>query len=467
MRVRHRRHGLVAEQVGLSAERRPRLHLDAALLAPSKKRLLREVGMQLDLVDGRPFAIGVVKRGEVLGQEVGDTEPPDQALLARGHELAIDLAVAPKARQRPMDEVIVEVAKPEVVQTSLQARACARHLVIAPQLRGYRDLIACHSRISHAQSDLALIAVARGRIDEAVAELDRACHRGCRVRERIRPISDRRYNISIVSHTASLASRPAPRLVAFDLDDTLAPSKSPVPNDVARGLMELLERVPVCVISGGQFAQFETQLLPHLDLTEAASGRLHLMPTCGTRYLVADGSAYREVYARNLSEDQRHRAMAAVEATAKELGLWESETWGPAIEDRGSQITYSALGQAAPLEAKKAWDPSGEKKNRLRDELAPQLADLEVRSGGSTSVDITARGVDKAYGMRELAAATGIALTDMLFIGDRLDPHGNDYPVKALGVPCLEVSSWQETADVIAEVIIRLDESSTHDRLKA
>src|SRR5690606_30764905 len=104
------------------------------------------------------------------------------------------------------------------------------------------------------------------------------------------------------------------------------------------------------------------------------------------------------------------------------LGLWESETWGPILEDRGSQITFSALGQQAPVDAKRAWDPTGARKSALRDAVAARVPDLEVRSGGSTSVDITRKGIDKAYGMRQLAEQTGVPLADMLFYGDRLDP---------------------------------------------
>ncbi|MBN9179143.1 MAG: HAD hydrolase family protein, partial [Microbacterium sp.] len=128
------------------------------------------------------------------------------------------------------------------------------------------------------------------------------------------------------------------------------------------------------------------------------------------------------------------------------LGLWESDTWGPILEDRGSQITFSALGQRAPLEAKLAWDPTGERKNALRAAVALRIPDLEVRSGGSTSVDITHRGIDKAYGMQRLAEQTGIPLDEMLFVGDRLDPDGNDYPVLALGVACHAVTGWEDTA---------------------
>ncbi|HVX07826.1 HAD-IIB family hydrolase [Humibacter sp.] len=249
-----------------------------------------------------------------------------------------------------------------------------------------------------------------------------------------------------------------PRLVAFDLDDTLAASKSPVQPAMAERLIALLGLAPVCIISGGQFGQFSKQVVDKLtDASPAALARLHLMPTCGTQYYRFVDGAWTQVYAQNLTADEKTRALAAVESEARRLGFWEARTWGPILEDRGSQITFSALGQSAPVDIKAAWDPTGEKKNTLRAAVQDLLPDLEVRSGGSTSVDITRRGIDKAYGIARLSELTGIRLTDMLFIGDRLDPEGNDYPVLAMGVPTLAVTGWENTVEVLDELIPRLE----------
>ncbi|AZS43224.1 HAD-IIB family hydrolase [Microbacterium oleivorans] len=246
----------------------------------------------------------------------------------------------------------------------------------------------------------------------------------------------------------------SPRLVAFDLDDTLAPSKTAIDPRMGDLLLRLADRVEVAIISGGQLQQFKTQVVERLPETDAATlDRLHLMPTCGTQYYRLTEAGIETVYALSLTGDEKARALAAVEEEAKRLGLWESETWGPILEDRGSQITFSALGQSAPLDAKTAWDPTGEKKNSLRDAVAARIPDLEVRSGGSTSVDITHRGIDKSYGMQKLAEQTGISLDDMLFVGDRLDEHGNDYPVLAMGVACHAVEGWEDTAAFLDELI--------------
>ncbi|WP_243224544.1 HAD-IIB family hydrolase [Microbacterium sp. CIAB417] len=247
------------------------------------------------------------------------------------------------------------------------------------------------------------------------------------------------------------------RLVAFDLDDTLAPSKGAIDPRIARLLRALLQTVEVAIISGGNEDQFRRQVIAQLGDADAAElGRLHLLPTCGTRYLRHDGTDFAAVYAHDLSPEEKDAALTALREEAERLGLWEPEPWGPILEDRGSQITFSALGQQAPREAKHAWDPDGTKRGALRDAVAARLPGLEVRSGGSTSIDITRAGIDKAYGMSALTEHTGIPLADMLFYGDRLDVGGNDYPVLALGVRSIAVEGWEDTADKLDELLTTL-----------
>ncbi|WP_320775310.1 HAD-IIB family hydrolase [Streptomyces sp. CRN 30] len=243
------------------------------------------------------------------------------------------------------------------------------------------------------------------------------------------------------------------RVVAFDLDDTLTVSKSRIDGKMADLLTRLLERTDVCIISGGRFEQFEEQVLRHLPTTASARERLHLMPTCGTRYYRWDDGEWRQMYSEDFTPEDKSRVVEALTQSAEELGLWESKTWGDIIEDRGSQITFSALGQSAPVQEKYAWDPDGSKKRRLRERVAGRLADLEVRSGGSTSIDVTRLGIDKAYGMRKLMEHLSLVEDDILFIGDRLEEGGNDYPVKAMGIPCVAVDRWEETADHVSRLL--------------
>jgi phosphomannomutase len=245
------------------------------------------------------------------------------------------------------------------------------------------------------------------------------------------------------------------QVIVFDLDNTLADSKSPISEQMASLLDRLLKEFQVCVISGGKFQQFEDQLLNHLKTAPRTLAALHIMPTCGTRYFRFDVAvkAWQQVYAEDLTAKQRATIAAALDRGADALGYRETKLWGAQIEDRGSQVTFSALGQEAPAAKKQAWDPDGRKKRKLRNYVAKLIPELEVRVGGSTSIDVTKPGIDKAYGIKKLIELLALKRTDVIFVGDRLSKGGNDYPVKAMGIDCLAVTRWQDTALVIQTIL--------------
>jgi len=252
------------------------------------------------------------------------------------------------------------------------------------------------------------------------------------------------------------------KLIAFDLDGTLAPSKSFLPDKMADVLSHLLDHFQVCVISGGKFGQFETQLLHGLHASGPQLQKLHLMPTCGTQYYTYDlaSESWRAVYAENFTEAEKAKIITALNEGIATLGYREEKTYGEIIEDRGSQITFSALGQDVVTELgeegiklKEAWDPDDSKKNTIRDYVAERIPEFEVRVGGGTSIDITKPGIDKAYGMRKLIEVLQISKDDILFMGDRIQPGGNDYPVKEMGIDCLEVSDWHNTAQILTGIL--------------
>ena len=129
------------------------------------------------------------------------------------------------------------------------------------------------------------------------------------------------------------------------------------------------------------------------------------------------------------------------------------KTWGERIEDRGSQITFSALGQEAPIDAKHSWDPEFAKGKVIQADLQKRLPGLSINMGGATSIDITREGVDKAYGLKKLNEASGIALDKMMFIGDAIFPGGNDYPAEQLGLDVVKVKNVDGTLAAIAGIV--------------
>ena len=252
-------------------------------------------------------------------------------------------------------------------------------------------------------------------------------------------------------------------VIAFDLDGTLAPSKSPLPDRMAELINQLLDIYQVCVISGGKFEQFEKQLLSNLKAEPAKLKRLHLMPTCGTRYYKFDVNkkTWNKVYVEDFTGSEKSKIIGALNKGFDDLGYREKVVYGECVEDRGSQVTFSVLGQdivdelgEKGVRLKEAWDPDNKKKQKLRNYIAGLIPEFETRVGGVTSIDVTKLGIDKAYGMKKLMEILHLSKDQILFIGDRLDEGGNDYPVKAMGIDSMEIAHWQETALVIQAITL-------------
>ncbi len=241
------------------------------------------------------------------------------------------------------------------------------------------------------------------------------------------------------------------KLVVFDLDGTLAVSKQALDDGMAGLLGRLLEVCPVCIISGGDWPQFEKQIVDRMP-KGAKLEDLILMPTTGAKLFRFEG-AWHQIYADAFSPAQGQRIIAAIKQAVMEAGLSEQKLWGEQIEDRGTQVTFSGLGQSAPPDEKAKWDPDRAKRTKLKDLLDKALGDVSVKIGGATSVDITKPGVDKAYGVHKLSDYMKVGLDEMLFVGDALYPGGNDAPARDAGVPTIGVRDIEDTRVLIETIV--------------
>lgn len=247
-------------------------------------------------------------------------------------------------------------------------------------------------------------------------------------------------------------ARRVKRLLAFDLDGTLAESKQPLGDQMAASLSALLAIAMVAVISGGDWPQLEKQVVSRLP-RDVRLDRLFIMPTTGAKLFRFSQGAWRQVYAQNFSTTERERILAALDQAVAEARRETDQLWGPRVEDRGSQITFSALGQAAPLDAKKAWDPDMSRRQALQRQLSAALPDLSVKIGGSTSIDITRPGIDKAFAIARLVEHAGVLREEILFLGDAIYPGGNDEPVRAAGVDSIRVRDPAETVAIVDALV--------------
>lgn len=241
------------------------------------------------------------------------------------------------------------------------------------------------------------------------------------------------------------------QLIIFDLDRTLTKSKSPMDPAIAGLLVRLIAKKKVAVISGGGYPQFQAQFLTSLPGAEGNYSNLYLLPTSGTRMYAWKGG-WIEQYAENLSPHEKESIMSALNLALTAANYEKpAKTYGPIIEDRGSQITFSALGQGAPVELKEKWDPARARREQIASFLEKKIPSFESRVGGATSVDITRRGVNKGYGIRKLEQYLKISAEEIVFVGDTLFYGGNDYPARATGIDCIQVAGPEETKKLMQD----------------
>jgi HAD superfamily hydrolase (TIGR01484 family) len=241
------------------------------------------------------------------------------------------------------------------------------------------------------------------------------------------------------------------KLIVFDLDGTLAESKSALDAEMAARLHDLLGVVKVAVISGGDWPQFEKQLLSHFPHDHRLLN-LSLLPACGTKFFQYTGE-WKKLYSEDFTAGEKQKITSSLNKAVGKAGFKVEKFWGEVIEDRGSQITYSALGQQAPLEEKDKWDSDFAKRKKIKAILDTLIPGFSVRLGGATSIDVTKPGIDKAYGIRKLRDLLSISLKEMIYVGDALFVGGNDYPAEEAGVVCISVRGPNETK-CVAEAII-------------
>lgn len=247
------------------------------------------------------------------------------------------------------------------------------------------------------------------------------------------------------------------KIIVFDLDGTLTETKSPMDAQMSRLLSRLLEKKTVAVIGGGKYALFKEQLLRRLRTPKKLLKNLFLFPTTATAFY-RYRSGWKRIYYHGLSKKEKRAIRQAFPAVFKEIGyVHPKQIYGELIEDRGTQMSFSVFGQdivavlgEKGIRLKKEWKRKYTPlKLKMAKLLAKRLPNLEVRAAGYTTIDVTRKGIDKAYGIRQIKKYLQVPIAQMVFVGDALFPGGNDFAARRTGVKCIAVSGPKEVKRLI------------------
>ncbi|HUD03972.1 MAG TPA: HAD-IIB family hydrolase [Candidatus Paceibacterota bacterium] len=239
------------------------------------------------------------------------------------------------------------------------------------------------------------------------------------------------------------------QILIFDLDNTLSESRTPIDAEIAKGITDLLSKHSVAIISGESFEEFKPQVLSRLSISEEKMPKLFILPTSGAELWTNKNGGWEKVYSYPMTEKLRKKITDAI---IRAVGISKNEA-PKYIEDRESQVTYSALGIYALLEEKRKWDPDQKKRRELLQKLAPKFPECSLRIGGTTSVDFTLKGIDKAFGVQKFIEYLNANIADAVFVGDALYEGGNDSTVKKTGIDTITTSGPLETKKIIQKFL--------------
>jgi HAD superfamily hydrolase (TIGR01484 family) len=243
------------------------------------------------------------------------------------------------------------------------------------------------------------------------------------------------------------------KIIVFDLDGTLAESKQSLDQKMAGLLGQLLEVKKVAIITGGGFPQLQKQVISKISFNSDKFKNLYIFPTKGAMMYSFDGNDWKKIYEKILTVEEKEKIRNAFAEIYREIDFLPKEHYGDVLEDRLSQFTFSALGQDAPVELKKNWDPDASKRKIIKEHLDKYLSEFAVEIGGSTSIDITQKSIDKAYAIEQICKYLDMKIDDILFIGDAIFEGGNDYSVIKTKVKNINVKDYNETKDIIRDII--------------
>ena len=247
------------------------------------------------------------------------------------------------------------------------------------------------------------------------------------------------------------------KVLAFDIDQTLNVAKTPITDDIAGLLVQCLDHFEICPISGQKFDQFLIQIVDRLpNPTEEQLSHLHLFVAQGTQYYRHENGEWEQVYNYPLTDEQVAKITKTIETAAKELGFWEEDKLKPGdeiIENRLSQVTFSALGQKAGTEEKYAWDPDHKKREQIVARCKEISPEFEYEIGGTTSINAITPGMNKVFGMTHLLKELNVKKDDILYFGDMTQPGGNDYPVVEMGIDTITVRNHEDTAFALRGIL--------------
>jgi len=237
------------------------------------------------------------------------------------------------------------------------------------------------------------------------------------------------------------------RIFMFDVDGTLTPSRLQMTEEFAKFFDKWSERNKYYLVTGSDLDKTKEQLpIAYIDKAEA------IFTCCGNQM-------WRD---NELIYDNKFELTSKLK-NSLEVILMSSQyphRYGNHIEDRGSMVNFSIVGRNCTQEQREhffKWDEEKDERKKISLFLKHKFKDLDAVLGGQISIDIYPKGKDKSQIFDVIKQDRLTTPDEYVFIGDRTEKGGNDYPLALLmdntdNCDFYQTDDWKHTIQILEKL---------------
>ena len=219
------------------------------------------------------------------------------------------------------------------------------------------------------------------------------------------------------------------RIFIFDVDGTLTPSRQKMTKEFKEFFSEWIKKNKFYLVTGSDLSKLQEQM-DFMDIE--AEG---IFTCCGNQFWKPDPHIVN--ISAELIYDNKFEVPRKLN---KLLGTVMSNSqypyrYGNHIEDRGSMVNFSIVGRDCTQEQREEyfeWDKQSLERKIIANAIKEKFPELDAVIGGQISIDIYPKGKDKSQILDVIKQDRLVTPDEYIFIGDRMEKGGNDYPLAQL-----------------------------------
>lgn len=230
------------------------------------------------------------------------------------------------------------------------------------------------------------------------------------------------------------------KLIAFDLDGTLTQHKTPLEPANLKALQELATKYKLVMAGAGACMRIFNQL---------GGFPIDVIGNYGLQFGKYNPETKTlDILENNILPCDRESIEKRVNFCREKYGFKEYAGDNVQYHESGC-VTFPIIGTEAKIEDKLAFDPDRIKRRAIYAEICEIFSEYNVFVGGSSSFDMAPRPFHKYYALQKYCEKNGIALDEVVFVGDDYGPGGNDESVYLSPIRFVKVDDYRTFPEVM------------------